>query len=115
MFDNLRIADRLKRSGFEDRQAEGMARVLSEVTGKLLERLATKSDLAATNSDLETRFGGLGSDFVALRAEFAALSAKFDALNAKVDALGTQIRFMFGLLAVLVALGLVDIVPGLLG
>ena len=108
MFDNLRIADRLKRSGFEDRQAEGMARVLSEVTGKLLERLATKSDLAATKSDLETRFGRLSSDF-------AALSAKVDALSAKVDAQGMQIKFMFGLLVVLVALGLIETVPGMLG
>ena len=94
MFDSLRFATRLKRSDFEDGQAEGMARALAEEMGKLLERLATKADL---------------------EAQIAALSARIDALEAKVDALAMQQRFMFAMLAVLLALGLIDTVPGMLG
>ena len=101
MFDSLRFATRLKHSGFESDQAEGMARALADEMGKLLERLATKADLESVKRDLE--------------AQIAALSARMDALEAKVDALAMQLRFMFAMLAVLLALGLIDTVPGLLG
>jgi len=101
MFDTLRFATRLKRSGFENDQAEGMARALAEEMGKLLERLSTKADLAAMKNEIE--------------AQIAALSARLEALEAKVDALAMQMRFMFAMLAVVLALGLIDTVPGMLG
>ena len=105
MFDPLRFATRLKHSGFKSDQAEGMARALADEMGKLLERLATKADLVAVRADLES----VKRD---LEAQIAALSAGMDALEAKVDALAMQLRFMFAMLAVLLALGLIDTVPG---
>ena len=85
MIDTLHFADRLKDSGFENRQAEGMARALGDALAGTAENLATKSDLDA----LDTK------------------------LSAKIEALGTQIRFVFAALAVLLALGLIDTVPQL--
>ena len=93
MIDTLHFADRLKDSGFENRQAEGMARALGDALAGTVENLATKSDLAA----LDTK-----------------LSARIETLDAKVDALGTQIKFVFAALAMLLALGLIDTVPRLL-
>ena len=84
VIDTLRLADRLKESGFQDTQAEGLARALgSEFT----EHLVTKADL----------------DSAILLVE------------AKFNALSTQIKFIFTTLAALLALGLIDTVPRLLG
>ncbi len=93
MIDTLHFADRLKDSGFENRQAEGMARALGDALAGTVENLATKSDLAA----LDTK-----------------LSARIETLDTKVEALGTQIKFVFAALAMLLALGLIDTVPRLL-
>ena len=92
MIDTLQFADRLKDSGFENRQAEGMARALGDVLASALGHLATKSDL---------------------ETEITKVSARIEALDAKVDAFGTQIRFVFAALAVLLALDLIDTVPRL--
>ena len=81
-----------------------MARALGEEMSKLLQRLVTKSDLAA-------EIGAIRSDFTALDAK---LSARIDALSARVDALSTQIKFTIAILAVLLALGLIDTVPRIL-
>ena len=94
MIDTLRFADRLKDSGFESRQAEGMARTLDDELIGTVEHLATKSGL---------------------EREIGKVSAKVEALDAKVEALGTQIKFVFAALAMLLALGLIDTVPRLLG
>ena len=87
MIDTLRFADRLKDSGFESCQAEGMARALGDALAGTVENLATKSDLDA-------------------------LDAK---LSARIGALDTQIKFVLAALAMLLALGLIDTVPRLLG
>ena len=87
MIDTLRFADRLKDSGFESCQAEGMARALGDALAGTVENLATKSDLDALDTKLSTRIG----------------------------ALDTQIKFVLATLAMLLALGLVDTVPRLLG
>ena len=86
MIDTLRFADRLKDSGFESCQAEGMARALGDALAGTVENLATKSDLDA-------------------------LDAK---LSARIGALDTQIKFVLATLAMLLALGLIDTVPRLL-
>ena len=93
MIDTLRFADRLKDSGFESCQAEGMARALGDALTGMVENLATKSDLDALD---------------------ARLSAGIEAIDTKVEALGTQIRFVFAALALLLTLGLVYTVPRLL-
>ena len=87
MIDTLRFADRLKDSGFENRQAEGMARALDDELARTVERLATKSDL-------EREIGKV---------------------SAKVEALDTQVKLVLAALAMLLALGLIDTVPRLLG
>ena len=87
MIDTLRFADRLKDSGFESRQAEGMARALDDELVRTVEHLATKSDL-------EREIGKV---------------------SARVEALDTQVKFVLAALAVLLALGLIDTVPRLLG
>ena len=108
MIDTLQFADRLKDSGFENRQAEGMARVLGDVLASALGHLATKSDL-------ETEITKVSARIDALDAKVDALDTKVGALDTKVEALGTQIKFVFAALAILLALGLVDTVPRLLG
>ena len=101
MIDTLQLADRLKDSGFENRQAEGMARALGDALVAAVEHLATKSDLER--------------EITKISARIEAVEAKVEALDAKVEALGTQIKFVFAALAMLLALGLIDTVPRLLG
>ena len=89
-----------------------MARALGDEMTTQLEHVVTKSDL-------DSAIGAVRSDVTAadarLSARFDALSAKFDALSAKFDALNAQVRFMMAILAVLLALGLIDTVPRILG
>ena len=112
MIDTLQFADRLKDSGFENRQAEGMARVLGDVLASALGHLATRSDLDALDTKLSARIDALDAKVDALDTKVEALDTK---LSAKIEALGTQIKFVFAALAILLALGLVDTVPRLLG
>ena len=108
MIDTLQFADRLKDSGFENRQAEGMARALGDALAAAVEHLATKSDL-------ETEITKVSARIEAVEAIVEAVDAKVEAVDAKVEALGTQIKFVFAALAMLLALGLIDTVPRLLG
>ena len=101
MIDTLQFADRLKDSGFENRQAEGMARALGDALAAAVEHLATKSDLE--------------TEITKVSARIEAVEAKVEAVDAKIEALGTQIKFVFAALAMLLALGLIDTVPRLLG
>ena len=122
MIDTLRFADRLKDSGFESCQAEGMARALGDALAGTVEDLATKSDLDALDAKLSTRIETLDHKVDALDAKLSArigtLDNKVDALDAKqsarIEALDTQIKFVLAALAVLLALGLIDTVPRLL-
>ena len=108
MIDTLQFADRLKDSGFENRQAEGMARALGDALAAAVEHLATKSDL-------ETEITKVSARIEAVEAKVEAVDAKVEAVDAKIEALGTQIKFVFAALAMLLALGLIDTVPRLLG
>ena len=142
VIDTLRLADRLKESGFQDMQAEGLARALG---GEFADRIVTKTDLdtgiklvradyRALDEKLDTRIGALDQKFDArlgaldqktdaldqkFDAKFDALDQKTDALDRKFDArfdsLGRQITFMFAALAALLALGLIDTAQRLLG
>ena len=108
MIDTLRLSDRLKDSGFDHRQAEGMARALGD---ELVEHVVTKSDL-------ELAIGQVRADIVKLDNRYVALDARVEALDAKVEArfeaFGMQIKFIFAALAMLLALGFIDTVPRLL-
>lgn len=105
VFDTLRFSDRLKRSGFETTQAEGMARAIGDEMTTLLEHVVTKPDLDAA-------IGGVRSDLAGVDVR---LSARVDTLSAKVDALAAQVRFIMAILLVLLALGLIDTVARILG
>ena len=184
VFDTLRFADRLKNSGFESQQAEGLARALGDEFGNVVAHLVTKShfdsEIGAVRSEIGTmseRVGALDYKVDALGERLDAridaldykvdalgarldskvdaldckvdalgerLDAKFDALDCKVDSLGArldskvdaldyrvdsldgklgaridslgiQLKFVFAMLALLLALGLVDTVPRILG
>ena len=118
VIDTLKLADSLKESGFPDRQAEGLGRALTE-------HVATKADLDAAirlvRSDiaaLDTKISALDDKGNARDTRIDALDTKIDALDrkfeAKFNSLRTQIRFVFAMLAALLALGLVDTVAPLI-
>ena len=130
MIDTLQFADRLKDSGFENRQAEGMARALGDALVAAVEHLATKSDLETEITKVSARIEALDAKVETLDTKVSAriealdakvetldtkVSARIEALDAKVEGLGTQIKFVFAALAMLLALGLIDTVPRLLG
>lgn len=122
VIDTLKLADSLKESGFPDRQAEGLARALGSA---LTEHVATKADLDAAirlvRSDiaaLDTKISALDNKGDARDTRIDALDTKIDALDkkfeAKFNSLRTQIRFVFAMLAALLALGLIDTVAPLI-
>ena len=104
MIDTLHFADRLKDSGFENRQAEGMARALGDALAGTVENLATKSDLDALDTKLSARIETLDTKVDALDTR----------LSVRIEALDIQVKFVLAALAVLLALGLIDTVPRLL-
>ena len=113
VIDTLRLADRLKESGFQDTQAEGLARALG---GEFADHVVTKTDLDSAIQLIRADYRALDEKF---EAKFRAFEAKFSALDGKVetkiDSLSMQIKFMFPALAALLALGLIDTVQRLLG
>ena len=112
MFDTLRFSDRLKRSGFEAPQAEGMAHAIGDEVTTMVEHVVTKPHFDAVIGGVRSALAGVD---VRLSARMDTLSARFDALSAKIDALAAQVRFIMAILVVLLALGLVDTVPRILG
>ena len=78
-----------------------MARAIGDEMTTMVEHVVTKPDLDAAIDRV--------------RFELTGLDARIDALSAKVDALAAQVRFIMAILVVLLALGLVDTVPRILG
>ncbi len=127
VIDTLRLADRLKESGFQDTQAEGLARALGgEFTGHVVTKTdldsaiqLIRADYRALDEKFEAKFSAFEAKLGALEAKLGAFEAKFSALDGKVetkiDSLSMQIKFMFAALAALLALGLIDTVQRLLG
>lgn len=130
VFDTLRFADRLKDSGFENQQAEGLARALGDEFDNVVAHVATKSHFDSEIGAVRSEIGTLSERFDALDYKVDAMGARIDArvdaldykvdaldgkLGARIDSLGTQLRFVFAMLALLLALGLVDTVPRILG
>ena len=106
VIDTLQLADRLKESGFQDRQAEGLARALGDV---FTDQIVTKADLDSAIQVIRADYRALDDKF---EARFGALDGKFEA---RFNSLSLQIRFIFATLAMLLALGLIDTVPRLIG
>ncbi|MCY3623162.1 MAG: hypothetical protein OXH68_15825 [Gammaproteobacteria bacterium] len=95
VIDTLRLSDRLKAAGFDDPQAEGMARALGD---ELADNIVTKRDLdgavqslrlaiEAMDTKFEARFEGLEPRFDSIDAKFEALEPRFDSIDTKFEAL----------------------------
>ena len=81
VIDTLKFADRLKKAGFEPRQAEGLTRALGN---ELAERMVTKRDLDDAVQTLDTTLKTMDAKF---EAKFAGLEPRFDAIDARFDGL----------------------------
>ena len=96
IFDTLKAAQELRKTGFEDRQAEAVVETISKAVS---ETVATKADLQlvrsemATNADLQllrSEVGTLRSDVELLRSEMATkadlqlLRSEFDLLRSEM-------------------------------
>ena len=81
-FDTLGAAQELRKTGFEDRQAEAVVTTISKAM----------SDTVATKADLQL----LRSDFELLRSEFEALrqhvDSRFEKVNLRFDTLEKSLR-----------------------
>ena len=80
VIDTLRLADRLKESGFEDRQAEGLARALGN---EITEHLVTKADLDAAVEIVRGDYRALDEKFC---GKFDSVDARFDSVDSRFDA-----------------------------
>ncbi|MCE2461119.1 MAG: hypothetical protein J4F38_10105 [Pseudomonadales bacterium] len=85
VIDTLKFADRLKKAGFEPRQAEGLTRALGN---ELAERMVTKRDLDDAVQTLDTTLKTMDAKF---EAKFAGLEPRFDAIDARFA--GLEPRF----------------------
>ena len=105
VIDTLKFADRLKESGFEPPQAEGLARALGD---ELAERMVTKRDLddatqsvlatiETTDAKFEAKFGAMDQKF---EARFDTMDQKFGTMDQKFEArfgvTGTKFEARFG-------------------
>ena len=95
IFDTLKAAQELRKTGFEDRQAEAVVETISKAVS---ETVATKADLQlvrsemATNADLQllrSEVGTLRSDVELLRSEMAT-KADLQLLRSDVELLRSE-------------------------
>ena len=100
-FDTLKAAQELRKTGFEDRQAEAVVTTISKA---MSETVATKADLQLLRSDFEL----LRSEFNLLRSEFEALRQSIDS---KLDALENRLILKLGGLIVTMTFLLLAIGP----
>ena len=100
VIDTLRLSDRLKESGFQSMQAEGLARALGD---EFTDRVATKTDLDSAVQAIRADYRALDEKSA---AKSGALDEKFDArfgaFDEKIDtrfgALDEKIEARFGAL-----------------
>ena len=77
-FDTLSAAQELRKTGFEEQQAEAVVTTISKA---MSETVATKADLQLVRSDFDL----LRSEFEILRSEFEILRSEFESLRQHVD------------------------------
>ena len=88
IFDTLKAAQELRKTGFEDRQAEAVVETISKAVS---ETVATKADLQLLRSEV----GTLRSDVELLRSEMAAQENRI-----VIKLGGLMITMIFVLLAI---------------
>ena len=115
IFDTLKAAQELRKTGFEDRQAEAVVETISKAVS---ETVATKADLQLVRSDfglLRSEFGSLRSEFGSLRSEFGSLRSEFEmmrqSVDSRIDALENKIVIKLGALMVTMIFLLLAIGP----
>ena len=86
-FDTLKAAQELKKTGFEDRQAEAVVETISKAVS---ETVATKADLQLVRSDFKV----LRSEFDLLRSEMAT-KADLQLVRSDIDLLGQSVDSRF--------------------
>lgn len=86
VIDTLRFADRLKAAGFDDPQAESMARALGD---ELADNMVTKRDLddavESLRVTIETMDAKFESRLEGVQSRFETMDTRFEGLEAKVD------------------------------
>ena len=91
IFDTLKAAQELRKTGFEDRQAEAVVETISKAVS---ETVATKADLQLVRSDIDllrSEFDVVRSematkaDLQLLRSEIGTLRSEFELLGQSVD------------------------------
>ena len=100
-FDTLKAAQELKKTGFEDRQAEAVVETISKAVS---ETVATKADLQLVRSDI----GLLRSEFEMMRQ---SIDSRFEKMELKFDALENKIVIKLGALMVTMIFLLLAIGP----
>lgn len=97
VIDTLKFADRLKKSGFEPQQAEGLARAFGD---ELAERMVTKRDLDDAVRAINTTLMAMDARF---ESKFDALEPRFDAIDVKLESqhreFSSRLNLMFGTMA----------------
>ena len=126
-FDTLSAAQELRKTGFEDRQAEAVVTTISKA---MSETVATKADLelqsAVTKADIETLGAELKAETGVLRAEFKAdteelrtelklfrqsVDSRFEKVALRFDALENRLILKLGGLMVTMTFLLLAIGP----
>ena len=84
IFDTLKAAQELRKTGFEDRQAEAVVETISKAVS---ETVATKADLQLVRSD----FGLLRSNVELLRSDVDTLKSDVSTLKSDVSTLRSDV------------------------
>ena len=92
IFDTLKAAQELRKTGFEDRQAEAVVETISKAVS---ETVATKADLQLVRSDIDIVRSDFKSEFDLLRSEMAAMENKI-----VIKLGGLMVTMIFVLLAI---------------
>ena len=113
-FDTLKAAQELRKTGFEDRQAEA---VVTTINKAVSETVATKADLQLVRSEMATKadLQLLRSEVGTLKSEVGTLKSEFEMLRQsiddKLDALENKIVIKLGALMVTMIFVLLAIGP----
>ena len=119
-FDTLKAAQELRKTGFEERQAEA---IITTISKAMSETVATKADLelqsAVTKADIEAMGAELKADTEALRSELKAdneaLRTEFklfqQSVDSRFDALENRLILKLGGLMVTMTFLLLAIGP----
>ena len=103
IFDTLKAAQELRKTGFEDRQAEAVVETISKAVS---ETVATKADLQLVRSDIDL----LRSE-MATKADLQLVRSDIDLLRSEMAALENRIIIKLGGLMVTMIFLLLAIGP----